>query len=120
MNRLFPTQFLFQVSIVFILTLVMNCKSRAELEIEKYLYSKDFLQLSIVCSKHQLPKYEKPCSKAIERSKEEIEGIISIKTRIPYSKVIVEQEKKEKIETLLKKNVLLDVQYRTIWKEAVN
>ena len=100
---------------------LFSCKTKEEYEIEEHLYSNDYLSLAIVCSKHlHIKKYKEKCDVAMEKAEMEILELTSLQARQPYSKIFVDEEKKQKLETLLKKNIHLDIKYRQIWKHTIN
>jgi hypothetical protein len=117
MKHRIQTVFLLFLSLLFL----FGCKTKEEYEIETYLYSDDYLSLAIVCSKHrQVKKYKEKCDTAIGKAESEILELTSLQARQPYSKIFVDEEKKQKLETLLQKNIHLDIKYRQIWKQTIN
>lgn len=80
---------------------------------------KDHFAVSTYCGEHKVKRYEKECKEAALKAEKEIEEVISLKADLPYSRLIIESEKKEKIEKLLQKNVHLDIKYGSIWRELI-
>ncbi len=100
--------------------LFFHCnQNKLEREIYKSLKRKDFLSAAVFCSEYQGKKYLEDCKKALEIAESEVEQILAQRKEIPFFKLIIEQEKKAKIQELLKKNVYLGIKYRKLWNEIV-
>lgn len=111
----------FKFIIIFLsLYLLMNCsRNKLEREIEKSLKNQDFLGAAVLCSEYNEKKYKEDCKKAIQIAEQEVDRILSEKRELPFFKLIIEDEKKKKIQELLKKNIHLGIKYRKLWNEIV-
>lgn len=112
----------FLTYIIFVLEILLlnNCKQdKLEKEISKSLRKQDFLTASVLCSEYQGKKYSEECKKALGVAEAEIEQILSKRQEIPFFKLMIEEEKRTKIQELLKKNIHLGIKYRKLWNEFV-
>jgi Mg/Co/Ni transporter MgtE len=91
-----------------------------EKQIGKLLKEKDLLGASVLCSEYKGKKYAEDCKRAIETAEQEVNQILSQKRELPFFKLMVDEEKKQKIQDLLKKNVYLGIKYRKLWNEIVD
>lgn len=112
----FPTYILV---VLLILSLTVCSQNRLEREIYKSIRKQDFLNASILCSEYQGKKYLEDCKKALSIAENEIEQILSQRQELPFFKLMIEEEKKTKIQELLKKNIHLGIRYRKMWNEMV-
>ncbi|MCX7998215.1 MAG: hypothetical protein N3A69_04585 [Leptospiraceae bacterium] len=113
---MFLIRFLFFISFF----LIFSCsQDKLEKEIGKLLKKQDFLGVASLCSEYKGKKYEKECQKAIELAEQEVDQILAQKRELPFFKLIIEDEKKLKIQELLKKNIHLGIRYRKLWNETV-
>lgn len=105
--------------LILILILLSCSQNKLEKEIGKFIRKKDFLSAAILCSDYKGEKHKEDCSKAIGIAEKEVDEILAQKRELPFFKLIIEEEKKSKIQELLKKNIYLGIKYRKLWNEIV-
>lgn len=104
---------------MFLVFLSSCSRDKLERDIGKLLKKQDFLAVATLCSEYKGQKYEKECQKALELAELEVDQILAQKKELPFFKLIIEDEKKLKIQELLKKNIHLGIRYRKLWNETV-
>lgn len=96
-----------------------SCKSKLKSEIEGYLQNEDFISAAILCSEKKSQEIEKECEVGIKKAEEEINLILRDRIDLPFSKLHIDPNKREKIKILLQKNAHMNIKYFEIWKESV-
>jgi hypothetical protein len=104
-----------------LLLLILNTCKKDPLEKEILKFSKqgDFLKVAALCSEYKGEKFKKECEKSFRETEKEIDRILASYSELPFFKMMLDKEKKEKIQEVLKKNVYMGIKYRKIWNETV-
>lgn len=107
-------------SILIVLLVLVACnRDPIEREIAKMSRKGDFWRVSILCADYKGEKYQSECEKSIAKAETEINAILSTHKELPFFKLMIDEEKKQKIQEVLKKNVYMGIKYRKIWNEIV-
>lgn len=93
----------------------MSCLDRGEIEIGEYIRSENYRKLAIACSKYETKRYKEDCAQAMKKVEKELNTWISKHSKNPYIPLFIEPEQKKELDTLLRKNVSLDIKYGAIW-----
>ncbi len=102
-----------------IISFTLSCKNKLQSEVEDYLQNEDYISLAILCTEKKSKEIEKECEIGLEKTEEEINSILRGMADLPFSKLHIDKNKREKVENLFKKNTHLNIKYFEIWKEAV-
>lgn len=117
LNSFRKIDFIFYICIF--LLLAISCKRNSyEVRIRKAIKANDYFQIATLCSEYKFKEYKTECENSLIKSEDAIQEILSKKQELPFMKIILEQEKSQKIQELLKANIELGIKYRSIWNET--
>lgn len=105
--------------LVILLFFVFQCKRNPyETRMKEAIAANDHLAIAAICSEYTFEEYKKECESSLLKSENDIQEIIFQKQELPFMKLILEPQKSQKIQQLLRANVELGIKYRSIWNET--